>query len=65
MMIRCSGCKNILVRNNKLVNAVKVRWYDVAGDKISERIRGIMCTACGRFISEDKIREVLRNVQKA
>ncbi len=66
IVIRCKNCKSVLIRGNKLTNAVKVYRYEVISEKPREDIehRGIVCVTCGNFIPEDKLKEVFNNVGK-
>lgn len=61
LTIKCSKCGAILVRGKTIVNAIK--HYDINYSDNSI-VAGIMCTNCGHYVSESKLKEVFEKWQK-
>lgn len=59
VLIRCSKCGKMLIRGKTLLNAIK--YFQIENDDV---VAGIMCTNCGHYVSEEKLREVIEKWRK-
>ena len=61
IIIKCKNCGFTLLKGKTLVNAIICYDFNASGEKIDA---GIMCTTCGNYILEKRIKEVIEKWRK-